>query len=114
MREANFVVSALRNLASSSAEPPAASAPALASFFLTSTCLSAWLISLLSLAITSAAVPAGAKKANQLLMSKPGTPASAIVGISGADGERWVLVTASARSLPERTWAIAGGMPEKK
>src|SRR5207244_11711175 len=113
MRLANFALSARKNLASSSGEVPTGSAPTVASFSLTSGSLSERLISALSLAITSVGVPAGAKKANQLLMSNPGTPASSIVGTSGVAAERRVVVTASARSLPERTWGIAGGIPEK-
>ena len=40
-------------------------------------------------------------------MSKPGSPASAIVGSSGASFERCAVVTASAFSLPALTCAIA-------
>src|ERR1035437_7536590 len=36
-----------------------------------------------------------------------------IVGTSGAAGERVVVVTVRARSLPARTCGIAGGMPQK-
>ena len=39
----------------------------------------------------------------QALISKPGTPASIIVGSSGASGERFGPVVASAFSLPLRT-----------
>ena len=40
-------------------------------------------------------------------MSNPGNPASAIVGSSGASGERCAVVTASARNLPALTWGMA-------
>ena len=42
-----------------------------------------------------------------MVMSKPGTPASAIVGRSGASFERCAVVTASARSLPAFTCGMA-------
>ena len=37
-------------------------------------------------------------------------PASAIVGTSGSEGERFAVVTASARTLPLRICGIAGGI----
>ena len=55
-------------------------------------------------------MPAGANTANHEVASKPGSPCSAIVGISGADGERFAPVTPIARSLPSRTTGIAEGM----
>ena len=42
----------------------------------------------------------GTHKMVQPTASKPGTPASAIVGMSGAAGTRVVDVTPSARTLP--------------
>ncbi len=45
-------------------------------------------------------VLAGARMPCQAMASKPGYPLSATVGTSGATGERCVLVTASARSVP--------------
>ncbi len=47
-------------------------------------------------------VAAGTKRPVQDVISKPGTPASIIAGTSGSDGQRWAVVTASARTLPER------------
>ncbi len=43
----------------------------------------------------------------QALISKSFSPASIIVGTSGASGERLALVTASARSLPALTCGSA-------
>ena len=57
--------------------------------------------------MTSGGVPAGAISPNHVEMSKPGTPASAIVGRSGASFDRCDVVTASARSLPALTCTIA-------
>ena len=45
-------------------------------------------------------VPAGANSANQAVASKPGKPASTMVGRSGDDGARVSEVTASGRTLP--------------
>ncbi len=56
-----------------------------------------------SLLMFSRGVPAGTSIPYQFVMSKPGNPASAIAGKSGAIGERWGLVTPSARSLPALT-----------
>jgi hypothetical protein len=47
-------------------------------------------------------VPAGASSANQAVASKPGKPASTMVGRSGDDGARVSEVTASGRTLPSR------------
>ncbi len=52
-------------------------------------------------------VPAGARMPCQAIASKPGYPLSAMVGRSGATGERSLLVTASAVSVPARTCASA-------
>jgi integron integrase len=43
-------------------------------------------------------------------ISKPATPLSATVGSAGNNAERLLPVTASARSLPLRTWVSTGGM----
>ena len=48
-------------------------------------------------------VPAGTRTPFHEVASKRGTPASAIVGTSGITAERFALLTASARILPERT-----------
>ena len=50
-----------------------------------------------------AGVPAGASSPNHDVASKPGTPASIMVGSSGMLGERCSAVMASPRSLPSRT-----------
>ena len=54
-------------------------------------------------------VPAGATMPVSVSLSSPGTPASAMVGTSGSAGERWALITASARSLPSLMVLMAGG-----
>ncbi len=54
----------------------------------------------------SRGVPAGATMPNQVSASKPGSAVSATVGMSGADGERLALVTASARSEPALIWPM--------
>jgi hypothetical protein len=43
----------------------------------------------------------GAMKPNQSVTSKPGTPASPIIGRSGAAAERFALVIAMPRSAPD-------------
>ena len=48
-------------------------------------------------------VLAGATRASQVMPSKPGSPDSATVGMSGASCERSREVMASPRSWPERT-----------
>src|SRR6266852_4325361 len=58
--------------------------------------------SALSLVTIGFRVPAGAVIMPQPATSNPGTPDSAIVTISGADGERAAVVTPSARTLPSR------------
>ncbi len=61
------------------------------------------------LSTTGFGVAAGAKNANHVASSKPGRPDSAIVGRSGASGERVAVVTASPRSLPALMWGSAVG-----
>ena len=61
-------------------------------------------------ATIGAGVPAGASKPNQAVMSKPANPLSAIVGSSGAVGQRWGDVTASAFTLPAFALAEALAM----
>ena len=51
---------------------------------------------------TAPGVAAGTKRPVHDVISKPGTPASIIVGTSGSDGQRWAVVTASGRTLAER------------
>src|SRR3954454_13331225 len=67
-------------------------------------------ISLLSLAMISFGVPAGATTPYQAMDSNPGTPDSATVEISGRTGDLAELVTASARSLPDFTCGRTGIM----
>src|SRR4029450_7763746 len=59
------------------------------------------------LATIGAGVPAGANRPYHVEISKPGKPASDIVGNSGARLDRFAVVTASARNLPPLTCAIA-------
>src|SRR5205814_45952 len=54
----------------------------------------------LSFAITSGGVPAGATIPNQPFDSKPGSPDSAIVGISGRRENRWVEEIATVAIKP--------------
>src|SRR5262245_13213316 len=58
--------------------------------------------------MTSRGVPAGTTTPCQLSPAMPGKPASAVVGTSGSDRERALLVTASPRSLPSITCCAAG------
>lgn len=62
-----------------------------------------------SLAMASGGVPAGANRPTQASSSKPGRPASAVVGTSGSMGWRVLLVTARALSLPVCTWPSTEG-----
>src|SRR6185295_18685118 len=48
-------------------------------------------------------MPAGPNTAYHWSTANPGTPASAMVGRSGTDGDRLALDTANARSRPART-----------
>ena len=54
--------------------------------------------------------PAGPIQLNPLLTTKPGTPASCIVGTSGTVGERDSPHCAIMRSRPARTFEITTGM----
>ena len=47
-----------------------------------------------------AGVPTGAKIPYQRFTAYPGTPASAIVGTSGSNALRWLVVTPRTRSFP--------------
>ena len=60
--------------------------------------------------MTAAGVPAGARMPSQALTSKPGRPDSAIVGNSGALGERCAVVTARPRTWPPLTIGYALGI----
>lgn len=63
-----------------------------------------------SLATMAGGVPLGAHRPYQVLMSKPGNPDSAIVGTSGSSSTRRLVVTATARSLPDLMKGMADGM----
>src|SRR4249920_4265381 len=67
-------------------------------------------VSPLSFTTTSRGVPAGANRPIQFVTEYPGNAASAMVGSSGAAGERDELVTASALSLPACTCGNTVGM----
>src|SRR5262249_15020559 len=67
-----------------------------------------------SLLTTSFGVPAGTENTPQPAASNPGTPASAIGGMSGADGERVFVDTPSTRTLPSRMSGSAGTGSENK
>jgi hypothetical protein len=57
-------------------------------------------------------VPAGTENTPQPAASNPGTPASAIGGISGADGSRTAVDTPSARTLPSLICGSEGTVSE--
>ena len=60
--------------------------------------------------MTARGVPAGASSAERCATSKPGSPASAMVGSSGSRFDRVRLVTPSARSVPAATLPCAAGI----
>src|ERR1700719_3992597 len=66
--------------------------------------VSVLLMAALSLSTIGFDVPAGAMRPSQMVASKPGTPASAMVGTSGSTFERVVAVVPSARTWP--AWAF--------
>src|SRR5260221_11755907 len=78
--------------------------------FLISAEANALLASRFMRATISFGVPLGAIRPNQELTSKPGRPASSTVGTSGMEGERSLVVTASARSLPDFTCGNEEGL----
>ena len=57
--------------------------------------------------MTTRGVPAGAITPTQTTTSAVGQPASAIVGTSGSNGDRALVVTASGRNLPDATMGAA-------
>src|ERR1700686_1939147 len=77
---------------------------------MTSSVFNAALISRDSAATISGGVPAGASRPNQTLVSKPGRPASAMVGTSGVIAARLDCATASATSSPDCTCRSAPGI----
>src|SRR5262245_9831873 len=95
-------ISARRNVASSAGVEPTTTTPSCSSRSLVRGSVSAATISACIFRTTTGAVLAGANNAYQEETSKPGTPASAIGGRSGAAGVRLAVVTASPRSLPPR------------
>ena len=52
--------------------------------------------------MTGSGVFAGAARPSQVMPSKPGTPDSATVGMSGASVERWLVVMARPFNCPAR------------
>src|SRR5436309_9179279 len=74
---------------------------------LTSGCAEISAISFDNRATTSGGVFDGTATPNQIVRSKPGTPFSATVGISGSEASRRPDATASALSLPAATCGIA-------
>src|ERR1043166_5327208 len=94
--------------ASSSGVEPTRAAPSGSSRSFTGGWASAATMSACILAMIGAGVLAGKKKANHDETSKPGTPASAMVGRSGPAGTRFLVVTANPRALPARTCGSAG------
>src|SRR5262249_6714698 len=96
-------ISLARKPAKSSTLPPTRSMPCGVSALATSSALSASLPARLSLSTISFAVPAGAIRPNHSPLSKPGRPASTMVGRSGATAVRLASVEARATSVPSRT-----------
>ncbi len=85
------------------------SAPSSASRFRTSSVASSAFNSRFSRSTIGRGVPAGASSVERCVASKPGRPASAMVGMSGSRRERCRLLTPSARSVPAATLACAAG-----
>src|SRR5262249_34570318 len=102
----HLAVSATKKRANSSGPPASVSKP----WPLSAVCASPDLMTSgtagASLSTTSAGVPAGAIRPNQMLVSKSGMPASAMVGRSGAMLGRLPAAEASAVSLPASTCEI--------
>src|SRR5205823_13486107 len=96
-------ISDFRKLASSAGVEPFGVAPSSSSRVLTDGWASAALVSALILATTSCGVLAGTKKPNHDITSKPGTPDSAMVGMSGTTATRSLVVTATPRTEPAFT-----------
>src|SRR5262249_2899120 len=101
-------ISALRCVPSCSGVEPTTTTPSASSLALICGSASAATVSACILWIISGGVLAGTKKANHDEVSYPGTPASAMVGTSGAPATRAAVVTPSARNCPDRT----SGRPE--
>src|SRR6202171_6844772 len=103
-------ISDFRKAASSAGVEPFGVAPSSSNRDLIDACASAALVSALILATISCGVFAGTKNPNHENTSKPGTPDSAMVGISGTAATRSLVVTASPRKLPDRTCDTIEGM----
>src|SRR5262245_20752981 len=101
MTFAHLAYSDLMYLASASGVPGAESSPVLNRKSLMSGARSAADSSLLRRLMMGRGVPAATRKAFQLLASNPFKPASETVGTSGTRADRFAVVTASARVLPE-------------
>ena len=82
---------------------PTVSRPRLANFFCISGSASTLSDSARTLSRMGCGVPAGASRANHDVASKPGNPASTMVGRSGALDERLSEVMAMPRTRPSRT-----------
>src|SRR5256885_16305372 len=104
----HFSVSSARNLAKFPDDIGIATPPNSTSLALTLLSQRAALISLLSLAMISFGVLAGAPAPCQPLASYPGIN-SATAGTSGSASERVEVVTATARSLPDLMCSIEDG-----
>src|SRR5262249_38188564 len=100
---AHLAVSDLMTTANSSGELREASRPSCAIRSRMSACTAICTMSVCTLLMTAAGVPAGANSPNQEMASKSGKPDSARVGSSEMIGERLSDVTARPRSLPSRT-----------
>src|SRR4029453_17255589 len=101
----HFSVSAAISFAKSAGEPPSVVMPMSVSRPLNLGSARATLISLLRLSTISAGVFLGAPRPHTALASYPGTN-SLTLGKSGKTPERDVVVTANARNVPARMWAI--------
>ena len=69
----------------------------------------AWLITVFSVLITARGVPVGTANAVNATDSNPGTPDSAIVGISASAALRFKLLMPSARMRPDLTCGVSAG-----
>src|SRR6202030_2396253 len=102
----HLAVSATMKRANSSGPPVSGSKPWLLSAVCASLDLIASGTARATLSTISGGVPAGAIRPNQMLVSKSGMPASAMVGRLGAMLGRFAAAEASAISLPASTCAI--------
>src|SRR5262245_37052393 len=105
----HLMVSVLMRSPNSAGVSASGTKPSVSSFSFTSGVATIFLISALSLSTMSFGVPAGATRPVSVSPSCPGMPASAAFGTSGRAPTRFVLSTASARSLPSLMLVMAGG-----